>query len=239
MPNPLAPEHRDVDDLAQLDSDLIVAHCADLAREKVSIVDSLRSTPLRELLATRMSERRFGSLKVLDLLAVIARTSCPSLSINGPDGYVERHRPFPSAGGRHPHTLVVCCFSVEGLAPGAYVVSGANAATLVPVHLPALVESIQAAALLALRATVSPPCLVVSMARFRRTTSKYPGVWGETLIWRDAGVLQQTVHLVAHDLGLASTIVGIANTASVELPGGAREALFDTGAVAIGGAGTL
>jgi hypothetical protein len=63
-----------------------------------------------------------------------------------------------------------------------------------------------------------------------RTLSRYPE--GMSLIWRDAGALLATVHLVASDLGLSSCIVGTSGVLRTDHAGPLGP--VDVGAVALG-----
>jgi hypothetical protein len=70
------------------------------------------------------------------------------------------------------------------------------------------------------------PAVVFAVATPDRTLDRYPD--GMSLVWRDAGVVLQTLHLLAIDVGLASCIVG---TTAVAFRDGTAT---DIGALALG-----
>jgi hypothetical protein len=75
---------------------------------------------------------------------------------------------------------------------------------------------------------------VILVANLYRTFCRYPH--GLTLLLRDAGALLTVLHLVAADLGLASTILGTGgNWLRPRAAAGEREPLaVDCGALAVG-----
>lgn len=146
------------------------------------------------------------------------------------DGYVERQTFIPSAGARHPLTALILHRS--GDAPHrAWAVSPSRTPLRFEVtrHQPHI-EAILNSATNALRATEPPETLLVVLARFRRTLSKYTD--GHTLVWRDAGVFVGAAHFVAESLNLRSCIAGIAETTALPLAG-TSDALVDVGALAL------
>ncbi|HEY3673047.1 MAG TPA: hypothetical protein VGN51_19065 [Acidimicrobiia bacterium] len=142
------------------------------------------------------------------------------------DGTRLAHRPYPSAGARHPIGITVVANDVEGLAAGAW--------DFDPVHCrlqpsdwhAETVARIVGAATAALGG-VTPPTLVVAIAEPDRTVSRYPA--GTAHLWRDAGAMLTTVHIVAAAIGLRSSIVGIGGQIGDE-----TDNAIDVGAVAVG-----
>lgn len=198
----------------------------------VRVLDTAPRSELAELLATRRSSRCLGPLRLDQLATLLNRVSQPRAAWLAADGYPEQQSPVPSAGGRNPHTLLVLAYAVVGLEPGAWLLSTADEPRLVRSQLKSEdVSALERAAVLALRSDIPAPALIVTLARPRRTLSKYPR--GEALMWKDAGALLSTMHLLAHDLGLASTILGTQGTVRIPIPG-TPEHLIDTGAVALG-----
>lgn len=82
----------------------------------------------------------------------------------------------------------------------------------------------------ALHTLDQPGTVVVALARFRRTLSKYPD--GQSLVWRDSGALLGSAHLLAASLGLRSCIVGITETTRFTLEG-TPDTLVDVGALVL------
>jgi hypothetical protein len=160
------------------------------------------------------------------------RLVSPSDEVIAQDGYIERFTPVPSSGGRHPFTLLLIANAIEGLGNGGWIVREAQETKLIrPSWDPDITETIDRAVMAALRASTAAPAVLVLLGRERRVTSKY--INGESLLWRDAGACVATAHLLAHDIGLASTIVGVASSAQIRIPG-TKERLVDMGALAFG-----
>lgn len=147
------------------------------------------------------------------------------------DGYLEQQTFVPSAGARHPLTALLlhreegdthhrAWAASPSITPMGFLVTGRDAQTR------ALLE----ATARALRTPLPPPTVVVILARFRRTLSKYPD--GETLVWRDAGAFLTMAHLVAISRGFDSKMAGITRTTSFALDG-AEDELVDVGAIAL------
>jgi SagB-type dehydrogenase family enzyme len=181
-----------------------------------------RDQPLRDILASRRSERQFRRPS-LDAIAAILVAGARVLA-EGPadDGYLRTWRPHPSAGGRHPIDLLIVARDVDGLAQGAWwfdpwsceLVREPNVAFERPTQ---VVASIVGSAV---------PAIVFAVAVPERTLERYPD--GMSLVWRDAGVVLQTLHLLACDAGLASCILGTAGIAIRD------RTTCDLGALALG-----
>lgn len=193
---------------------------------RVAIGRYRRDDAVGRLLAARQSSRLFGPIAI-EAVAGVVVDACRVLTwheIEG--GFQKTYRPYPSAGGRHPIDVYVVAPRVAGLAPGSWRFDAVRC-DLVPDPLPG--EPLLKAARAALGVTEDPPALLVLVADFARTLSRYPA--GSTLVWRDAGVAAATLHLVASARGLASSIVGLANTINV----GRDLRAGDVGAIAVGG----
>ncbi|MBT2474875.1 hypothetical protein J7E68_09910 [Microbacterium sp. ISL-103] len=146
------------------------------------------------------------------------------------DGYVERQTFTPSAGARHPLTALIVHRADDG-PHRAWAVSPSRKPHRFEVtRHGAVIETVLAAAAGALRTPEPPATLVVVLARFRRTLSKYAD--GHSLVWRDAGVFLGTAHLLATSIGLRSCIAGIAETTQFPLDG-TSDTLVDVGALTI------
>jgi SagB-type dehydrogenase family enzyme len=181
-----------------------------------------RNQPLRALLERRRSERRLRRPALDAIAAVLVAGARVLAEDKADDGYLRTWRPYPSAGGRHPIDLLVVSPDVDGLAPGAWwfdawsceLVREANFDIGPPIR---AAESIIGSAV---------PAIVFAVAMPGRTLERYPN--GMSLVWRDAGVVLQTLHLLANDAGLASCILG---TTAIAVREGAT---CDVGAVALG-----
>jgi SagB-type dehydrogenase family enzyme len=186
------------------------------------------SNALAEVLRERRSTRTFGPLTVSALASVLMRAGRVAAWTEAEDGYQASHRPAPSAGARHPFDIhVVSGRGVQGLEPGAYLfepVAGALLAQEVHGSRSGILLSRVAERL---ASPSAPPAALFLVARLQRTLGRYPS--GMSLIWRDAGVLLQTLHLCACDLGLNSCILGTCGWLE------SGPSLVDMGALAIGG----
>jgi SagB-type dehydrogenase family enzyme len=142
------------------------------------------------------------------------------------DGTRLAHRPYPSAGARHPIGITVVANEVDGLAAGAWDFDPVRC-RLQPSDWRSESAARVVGAATAALGGVTPPALVVAVAEPDRTLSRYPA--GTAHLWRDAGAMLTTVHLVATATGLQSSIVGIGGQIGDE-----SEHAIDVGAVAVG-----
>ena len=196
---------------------------------------SATSRPLADVLHLRRSERlNVGAPHRRDLAALLHRSARMIDHGIGDDGGPWSHRPAPSAGGTHPFDLLVLAHNVDGLPAGAYRFSPVSAqlqtASIPAEYVATLTDAVTAAA----RRGSPPPATVILVANLYRTFCRYPH--GLTLLLRDAGALLTVLHLVAADLGLASTILGTGgNWLRPRAAAGEREPLaVDCGALAFG-----
>lgn len=192
-----------------------------------SLVSS-KSRPLRELLANRRSRRHLGPIGLEAIATILWRTS--RVEVLGPvvDGVQVTQRPVPSAGGRHPHELVVASASIEQLGDSAWAFDPFTCELVRQEYLPEQVTAATSAVMEAGQLASTPGAVLFLRTDFSRTLSRYPA--GAALVWRDSGVLLGALHLCAEDLGLSSCLVA---TSGVLQPRG--ESLWvDTGALALG-----
>lgn len=224
MRPPLPTSARDTSDLDTEDGQILAGAGA------LSVPVRVHETVLNLSLGVRRSERAGGHVRLERALDVVA----PLLSVTShwvaADGYTEKQTAVPSAGGRHPLTALILSrtgdsiHDVWALSPSAalrrYRVSGYRSE----------IQRVLRATADALGATSEPHVVIVLLARFRRTLSKYPD--GETLVWRDSGAFLGTAHLVATSLGLRSCIAGIAETTQFTLDG-SPDLLVDVGALVL------
>jgi SagB-type dehydrogenase family enzyme len=148
-------------------------------------------------------------MQLPELAALLTRTARVVLSGCDDFGVPITHRPYPSAGARHPIDLRVAAIEVDSLDSGSYVFDPMGCSLNAEGDIPE-----EAIAKVREQAEVSrgPAAGIVCVAHFERTLARYPA--GSSLVWRDAGILLGLLQLVATDLGLASCIVGA--TGSVE-----------------------
>src|SRR6185436_13031693 len=119
-------------------------------------------------------------------------------------------RPYPSAGASDELELYVVVYGGEGLARGFYH-DDAGAHSLVPIvvrveQLEALLTEAQSA----MDAPGMPQIVITIAARFGRVSWKYSSL-AYALILKDAGVLNQTLYLMATDMGLGGCAIGSSN----------------------------
>ncbi len=142
------------------------------------------------------------------------------------DGTNISRRPHPSAGGCHPLSILVLVDEIEDLEPGAWVFDPSRCILADAGWGPDRIDEalfVASDALSGLR----PPSLLFAVAEPERTLSRYPA--GTAHLWRDAGALLTTLHLLAASLDLASCIVGISGVLGHE-----DAAQIDLGALAFG-----
>ena len=119
-------------------------------------------------------------------------------------------RPYPSGGGSYGLELYLAVDRCEGLARGFYHYDAGGHA-LVPIGARAQeLDALLAGAGFAMDAPAAPQILITIAARFGRTAWKYSSL-AYALILKDAGVLTQTLYLMATDMGLGGCAIGTAN----------------------------
>jgi SagB-type dehydrogenase family enzyme len=119
-------------------------------------------------------------------------------------------RPYPSGGGSYELELYLVVHKCEGLAPGFYHYdAGEHALTAIDVR-PQNVETILKQAQYAMNASALPQIVITITARFGRVAWKYSSL-AYSLILKDAGVLMQTLYLMATDMGLGGCAIGSTN----------------------------
>jgi len=119
-------------------------------------------------------------------------------------------RPYPSGGGAYELELYLTVANCEGLARGFYHYD-ADRHALVPIGArPQELEALLAAAEFAMGAPAAPQVLITIAARFDRVSWKYSSI-AYALILKDAGVLIQTLYLMATDMGLGGCAIGSSN----------------------------
>ena len=119
-------------------------------------------------------------------------------------------RPYPSGGSAYELELYLTVANCEGLARGFYHYD-ADRHALVPIGArPQELEALLANAEFAMGASAAPQVLITIAARFDRVSWKYSSI-AYALILKDAGVLIQTLYLMATDMGLGGCAIGSSN----------------------------
>ena len=177
-------------------------------------------SPAATLLRERHSIRSFDDqrpitlaelARFLDGAARVQSTWESPLDL-GDDGPVVEYavRPYPSGGGSYGLELYLAVDRCEGLARGFYHYdAGGHALTPIGVRAHEL-DALLAGAEFAMDAPAAPQILIIIAARFGRTSWKYSSL-AYALILKDAGVLTQTLYLMATDMGLGGCAIGTAN----------------------------
>jgi SagB-type dehydrogenase family enzyme len=176
--------------------------------------------PVAKLLRERHSTRGFDEHRPITLaeLARFLDGVAPVLSTwkgavdaghaGPPVGYTLR--PYPSAGASYELELYLAVDKCVGLARGFYHYD-AGAHALVPIDADAAeFEALLAGARFAMGEPVAPQVLITIAARFGRVSWKYSSI-AYALILKDAGVLMQTLYLMATGMGLGGCAIGSAN----------------------------
>jgi SagB-type dehydrogenase family enzyme len=145
------------------------------------------------------------------LYRVAGVTDCDSFELDTPGGPVQMdfaHRPYPSGGALYELELYLTVKTCEGLGAGLYRYDGKNHQLE---QLSDLTGFVQKLLLGASHATQVPfehlQVLIIIAARFQRLSWKYSSM-AYAVMLKDAGVLYQTMYLVAAAMGLAPCGVG-------------------------------
>jgi SagB-type dehydrogenase family enzyme len=119
-------------------------------------------------------------------------------------------RPYPSAGAAYELELYLAINNCGGLERGFYHYDAAVHALRaigVPAH---QLQAVLAEAAFAMGVSSPPQVLVILAARFGRLSWKYSSL-AYALVLKDAGVMMQTLYLMATDMGLGGCGIGTAN----------------------------
>ncbi len=119
-------------------------------------------------------------------------------------------RPYPSGGSAYELELYLAVANCEGLARGFYHYD-ADRHALVPIGVRTHeLEALLTGAEFAMGAPAAPQILITIAARFGRVSWKYSSI-AYALILKDAGVLLQTLYMMATDMGLGGCAIGSTN----------------------------
>ena len=185
--------------------------------------DSAAGSPAVKLLRERHSVRTFDDQQPITLAELsqfldrAARvqsewSSKLDLGTGNDDGPMLAYtaRPYPSGGSSHALELYLAVDKCEGLARGFYHYdASAHALAPIAVRANALDAQLKAAEI-AMGAPAVPQILITMAARFGRISWKYSSI-AYALILKDAGVLMQTLYLMATDMGLGGCAIGSTN----------------------------
>jgi SagB-type dehydrogenase family enzyme len=177
------------------------------------------ASPAANLLRDRHSIRSFDPqrpitlaelARFLDLTARVSATwQVDSDEVGAPPVSYAR-RPYPSAGASYELELYLAVAACDGLAKGFYHYD-AGAHVLVPIEARAQdVDALLTGAAFAMDAPALPQVLITIAARFGRVSWKYSSL-AYALMLKDAGVLTQTLYLMAADMGLGGCGIGSVN----------------------------
>jgi SagB-type dehydrogenase family enzyme len=188
---------------------------------KFAATSSEEPSPLLRLFRERHSTRDFDDRRPITLAELsrfldgAARVHSKWKSTvdlgggNGPEvDYAAR--PYPSGGSAYELELYLAVANCEGLARGFYHYD-ADRHALVPIGAgTAELEAWFASAEIAMDAPAAPQILITIAARFGRVSWKYSSI-AYSLILKDAGVLIQTLYLMATDMRLGGCAIGSIN----------------------------
>lgn len=177
------------------------------------------------LLQRRRSTRELQPCHLTDLATLLFSGARTLEEWTDRHGVTVSHRPHPSAGARHPLSILVLVSEVEALEPGAWCFEPSRC-VLSQVAWHDRFESVLSGVVDAVGGH-RPPAVLIMVAEPERTLSRYPA--GTAHLWRDTGALLATLHLLASSVGLSSCIVGTSG-----LLGDENEARIDLGALALG-----
>lgn len=161
------------------------------------------SSDLFNAAGNRRTRREFGKLERDDLACLLWYSCHVKIRTKENGKVIWQARPAPSAGGRHPIDVLIVEPTDNGWEVGVYDPFAHCICKL------SVDQSIVEDFLLELADIVSiqHATILWCVAQPLRTLSKYEN--GESLVWRDAGVLQGHWSLIAEGLSLSSCLVGI------------------------------
>jgi SagB-type dehydrogenase family enzyme len=119
-------------------------------------------------------------------------------------------RPYPSGGSAYELELYLAVAHCEGLPRGFYHYDADRHALIAIAAHPQQIDAMLAAAEFAMDAPAPPQILITIAARFGRVSWKYSSL-AYALILKDAGVLIQTLYMMATEMGLGGCAIGSNN----------------------------
>jgi SagB-type dehydrogenase family enzyme len=187
---------------------------------KVAAAPAPHVLPVAKLLRERRSTRSFDDQRPITLAElarfldgaarVQSKWSSPLDLGDGAPMVGYAARPYPSGGGSWELELYLAVDNCEGLVRGFYHYD-ADGHALVPIGVRTHeLDALLAGAGFAMGEAAAPQILITIAARFGRTAWKYSSL-AYALILKDAGVLTQTLYLMATDMGLGGCAIGTVN----------------------------
>ena len=170
-------------------------------RRPLPITDASELTQLSDVLEFRRSDREFGDVAITSLAALLwhgARTKASSVSLTGVS--IE-HRLAPSAGAIHPIHLVIQLPKENGWARYNPQTHCLDVLADTGQCLDPLIEHCDSVL------SRQDGSLMLFVAEPGKTSEKYEN--SESLVWRDAGILQGCLGLIAASLALNYCLLGI------------------------------
>lgn len=162
-----------------------------------------RAEDFFKVVERRRTRREFGKLSNEDL-ACLLWYSCHVSKCNREEGrIVWQARPVPSGGGRHPIDILIFepvkkCWKVGVYDPFAHCIGEINVDLAILDEFLLEVEDL---------VSIQNATLLWCVAQPLRTLAKYRNA--ESLVWRDAGVMQGYWSLIAEGLNLSSCLIGM------------------------------
>ncbi len=170
-------------------------------RRVLPMSDGQELAPMAAALDRRRSARTFAPVSNVSLGALLWHSARTKESALSPLGLHVEHRLAPSGGGIHPIHLVIQLSEGDGWARYNPQEHSLDVLANAGKHLSPLVghsETVLARA---------GGLLILFVAEFGKTAAKYE--CSESVVWRDAGILQGSIGLVAASLGLNYCLLGI------------------------------
>jgi SagB-type dehydrogenase family enzyme len=190
----------------------------------LSTAGSEVTSPVAKILSERHSTRDFDDrhpITLAELARLLDATARVHATVETPldpeadpagGGPTLTHtiRPYPSGGASYELELYLAVDKCEGLPRGFYHYdAGGHALSRIDVGVPEF-EALLKGAEFAMGVSAAPQILLAIAARFSRVSWKYASI-AYALILKDAGVLMQTLYIMATDMGLGGCAIGTAN----------------------------
>ena len=172
-----------------------------------------RSDRLAAVMDRRRSVRSYGAMPIsVDALSEFLFRVARITGVSSAGGQELMSRPFPSGGSIHEIELYLAVGQCRGLDPGVHHYRGVEHTLERLPSTEAGARRLLADSAMAMGQADTPPqVLIVLASRLPRFAWKYQGL-AYRLTLMNAGVIIQTMYLVATDMGLAGCAVGSGNS---------------------------
>jgi SagB-type dehydrogenase family enzyme len=187
---------------------------------KLSAASEEAIAPAAKLLRDRHSTREFDDKRPIALAElsrfldssarVQSQFSSPLDPAGGGPMLAYAARPYPAGGASYELELYLAVDKCEGLPRGFYHYDAGDHALVSIGVRKSDFEAMLKAAEFAMDAPAVPQILITIAARFGRISWKYSSI-AYALVLKDAGVLIQTLYLMATDMGLGGCAIGTTN----------------------------